>query len=140
VESFEDEERDIMDTLPPDQTQAVPQTADPNEHVFCRDKNERRKGECMLDSLVAVTVTLWWRYPHEFTNYWYSLGIAKEARKWCQQTLLHRTLPALAKIDEFHVWFRVKDKFITNMAITPHQGSDEWYSSCVEHVGYDVIY
>jgi hypothetical protein len=137
VQSSDEEESKVMDTLPPERTQAVPQTADPNEHVFCRDKNERRKGDCMLVFLVAVTVTLRWRYPNEFTPQRYLPGNAKEVRKWYQQTLRHRTLPALAELDEIDVWIRVKDNFVTNTATTQHQGSDEWYASCVEYVAYD---
>jgi hypothetical protein len=100
-----------MVILPPEQTQIVPQTADPNGHIFCRDKNERRNGDCMLDSLIAVAVTLLWRYPKEFTPQWYPPGNAKEVRKWYQQPLRQKTLPALAEQDEIQVWIRVKDNF-----------------------------
>jgi hypothetical protein len=124
VESSDEEESDVIDTVPLEQTQAE----DPNGHVLCRDKNERRKGDCMLDSLVAVTFTLRRRYPNEFTPQWYSPGNAKEVRKWYQQTLRHRTLPSLAELDEIDVWVRVKDNFATNTEPTPYQGSDEWYA------------
>jgi hypothetical protein len=58
VEYTDEEDSDVMDILPPERTQVVPQTADPNRHIFCRDKNERRNGDCMLDFLIEVAVTL----------------------------------------------------------------------------------
>jgi hypothetical protein len=81
VESSDEEETDLTNILPPQNTQMGPQTADPNEHIFCRDKNERRSGDCMVDSLVEVAVTLRWRYPKEFKSHGYPPGNAKEFRK-----------------------------------------------------------
>ena len=40
-------------------------------------------------------------------------------------------------MDAVDVWFRVRDNFLTITAPNPHQGSEEWYESCVEHVQYD---
>jgi hypothetical protein len=68
---------------------------------------------------------------------WYPPGNAKEVRKWYQQTFRQRTLPALAELDEIHVWIRGKDNFARNTAITPHPGSEEWCASCVEYVACD---